>query len=387
MLRPVQATLLLAALAAPFAARGDDYPPPNFKVAFIGDQGLGPNAEAVLRLVKAESVQVLIHLGDFDYEDDPAAWEGQTVKVLGKEFLQLAVLGNHDEARWAGPGGYGALVKARMERMGVPYVGELGKRCAFKYKGIFFVFTTPGLEGTGHDAFIRQQMAGDASAWRISNWHVNQTKMQAGTKGNEAGWPVYEESRRAGAIIATAHEHSYFRTHLLSDFTNQVVASKDDVLKLEKGKSFAFVSGLAGSSIRAQAVRGDYVASVYTTDQGADYGALFATFHVDGDPRKAVFQFKDIRGRIADRFTVQSGVNPDPVAIRTGRDRLALDPARLGAAAGSHLQVTDLRGRRLETERHGAAGRTAVGTGRRNGVYLVSPGQGGKAMGKIVALE
>jgi hypothetical protein len=37
---------------------------------------------------------------------------------------------------------------------------------------------------------------------------------------------IGEESRKGGAIIATAHEHAYSRTHLLSDMMNQIVVSR-----------------------------------------------------------------------------------------------------------------------------------------------------------------
>ena len=43
--------------------------PPDFKIAFIGDQGLGKNAEAVLRLIKSEGAQAVLHQGDFDHNE------------------------------------------------------------------------------------------------------------------------------------------------------------------------------------------------------------------------------------------------------------------------------------------------------------------------------
>jgi len=120
--------------------------------------------------------------------------------------------------------------------------------------------------------------------------------MQAGGKADETGWGVYEESRRAGAIIATGHEHSYARTHLLASMQEQQVASDSNELVLEtddpltpedEGRSFAFVSGLGGQSIRDHEVFGDWFASVYSSTQGATNGALFGVFHVQGDPRLA----------------------------------------------------------------------------------------------------
>ena len=43
--------------------------PPNFKVAFIGDQYLGSNAVSVLQLIKDEGTDMVLHQGDFDYAE------------------------------------------------------------------------------------------------------------------------------------------------------------------------------------------------------------------------------------------------------------------------------------------------------------------------------
>ncbi len=351
--------LFSAFFAAPFfvlsfAAWSLAVPPENFKVAFIGDQGLGPRSEAVLRLIRDEGAQLLVHLGDYEYQNNPAAWEAQTNRILGSDFPYIAVMGNHDVPAWAGDQGYAQYVSNRLLRMGVEYVGEPGIRCAFKYRGLFFVTTTPGLTTQDHAAFIRDRLSLDSSLWRISAWHVNQRLMQVGSKGDEAGWGVYEESRRGGAIIATAHEHSYSRTHLLSVTHPPIIASRDSLLVLRKGHSFVFVSGLGGEEIRPQVLYGDWWAKAYTSNQGAQFGALFATFHVDGEPRLARFEFKNIAGEIIDRFTVQSEVDqplPQPPPRQNSRrirqGGIWPDPREWGLPLGSAATLFDTHGRAL----------------------------------------
>jgi len=155
--------------------------------------------------------------------------------------------------------------------------------------------------------------------------------MQIGGKEDETGWGVYEEARKGGAIIATAHEHSYSRTHLLSSMSAQTVASTSNTLHLTEGNSFAFVSGLGGHSIRAQSLTGNWWASAYAStclagDQicqpNASPGALFGVFNVDGQPNKAIFYFKDINGRVVDQFVVVNDVETFPKLLTeegTGR--------------------------------------------------------------------
>jgi len=143
--------------------------------------------------------------------------------------------------------------------------------------------------------------------------------MQIGGKGNEAGWNVYEESRKAGAIIVTGHEHSYSRTHEMSNFQNQIVSSTSNTVVLQKdnlattgsdeGRSFAFVSGLGGKGIRDVESGLDsnpWWANTYHKSNGAQYGVLFGEFNYNGDATLARFYFKDIDGVVRDVFFVRS---------------------------------------------------------------------------------
>ena len=50
----------------------------------------------------------------------------------------------------------------------------------------------------------------------------------------EVGWGPYEECREGGAIVATGHEHSYSRTHLMDNFETQIIASTSNTLQIEK---------------------------------------------------------------------------------------------------------------------------------------------------------
>jgi Calcineurin-like phosphoesterase len=252
--------------------------------------------------------------------DDPAAWDAQINGVLGENFPYFATMGNHDESRWDGPEGYQQFLMNRLRRAGIAWNGDLGVQSSLRYEGIFLLLTAPGVRDTPkttHQAYIREQLAADRSTWSISAWHKNMERMQAGGKDNDTGWGVYEESANGGAVIVTGHEHSYSRSHLLTSISKQTVASTSDVLTLTKGQSFVVVTGLGGESIRRQRTSGTWWARVYASrclrnDQAcqpdAAYGAFFGVFNVDGTPNKASFYFKDVNGKVVDRFTVFSRV-------------------------------------------------------------------------------
>jgi hypothetical protein len=189
---------------------------------------------------------------------------------------------------------------------GVQCSGDYAEKMTCNYKGIYFVMSAIGSSGSqsSHESYISNSLNNiPDGAWRVCAWHKNQQDMQVGGKTSETGWAAYETCRQKGAIISTGHEHSYSRTHLLSDMSSQTIASKSSTMTLEEGKTLAFVSGLGGVGIRDQERGGDWWAKIYTSTQGARYGAMFGTFYDD----RAEFYFKNINGQIIDQFTVMKG--------------------------------------------------------------------------------
>ena len=298
--------------AAPQSAR-------SVTVAFIGDQGLKKSSRAVLRMIKEQGADMVLHQGDFDYRHKPGKWDAMISEILGKDFPYFASIGNHDVKAWFGPDGYQAKLRARLARIdGAECHGDLGVRAACTYRGLFFILSGIGTlprnvrDEPGHVAFIKDELAKSKATWRICTWHKNQRAMQVGGKSSDVGWQAYEACREAGAIVATGHEHSYSRTHLMDSFERRSVASKSNTLVLEKGMSFVFVSGLGGVGIRDQERDGDWWAAIYTEDQNARHGALFCIFNVDGDPVRAKCHFRDIDGNVPDRFEIINAVKHPP---------------------------------------------------------------------------
>ncbi len=301
--------------------------PENFKVAFIGDSGYGDNYADVLRLIRDENADLVLHQGDLGYNEGnpeaPQRWLDNIQTILDpisatETFPYFYSIGNHDVSRWEVDNGYRDILQERFANLDVEYTGnpeQVGVQTSFIYNGVHIVFTAPGIDADfipeNHEEFIEEQFQDSPALWTICSWHKNMRAMQAGGKGDETGWGVYEECREQGAIIATGHEHSYSRTFVLSDMSEQIIADNVGPLLIQPGETFAFVSGLGGASIRDQGIFADYFASVYTSDQDANYGALFIEFNVDGDPRKARGYFKDIDGRIADEFELYNNkANP-----------------------------------------------------------------------------
>lgn len=301
----------------------------NLKVAFIGDTGIWGGYDSVLKLIKAEGADIVVHSGDFDYEYNPNAFEAKINSILGNNFPYFIQPGNHDveQGHWnigcnKTTGCYGKNFQDRMARLGIniPTTDINKQTYTLSYKGLKLVLVgEDDFEGKGdsiYTPYINQQLQSDQHTWKICVWHRTQAAMQVGEKGDSIGWGVYEACRQYGAIIATAHEHSYQRTKTLSSMRNQTVDSANSdpaKLRVEPGKSFAFVSGAGGSDIRPQirckpttypyGCKGEW-AKIYTSSQQAKFGALFIEFNVDGNPSKAKGYFKNIANEVVDQFEV-----------------------------------------------------------------------------------
>lgn len=283
-------------------------------VAFIADQGSSKDAREVLQLIKAEGADLVLHQGDLDYHDDPRSWDDLVTSILGRDFPYFVSVGNHDTEAWHGRNGYQSKLRARLNRVTeASCSGELGVRSSCTFGGLFFILSGVGTlpdrpDDPDHVAYIRNQLAQTDATWRICSWHKNQTLMQIGGKRDEVGWEPYEACREGGAIVATGHDHAYARTHLMDNFRTQNIASTSGTLKIERGKTFAFVSGLGGRPAYKQERGGRWWATTHSSKQAANFGALFCTFYVNASPDQASCHFKDIDGNIPDSFELISDV-------------------------------------------------------------------------------
>jgi hypothetical protein len=274
----------------------------QIKVAFIGDQGISGPSEVVLNLIKQEQAQVILNQGDFDYANDPQAWDSELSRVLGPTFPQLATLGNHDMEKKSE---YEQKIAARIHANPLfSCTGTLGEKAICRYKNISIVSIAPGLVPADYGSYIDSAFAPSTDTWKICAWHMNQHLLQTGEKTDEVGWDVYNYCLKAGAMIVTGHEHSYERTFLLDAMNPPHVVSSSTTLALGPGKSFVVVSGLGGESIRPQLLINSWWASTYSSNQHANYGALFCTFNIFEDTHRAHCYFKDIDGHLADSFDI-----------------------------------------------------------------------------------
>ena len=283
------------------------------KIAFVGDTGYGSSFQSVLNLIKGEGAKLTMLLGDTSYSSGgDNAWDSMVRNTLGSSDPVLLAIGNHDldDSNFTTVRN---LAQARLSKQtavkcssAYPTSTSSSSAMACQLNNVYFVISGVGTTGSisGNESSLASNLnKAPAGAWRICAWHKNQQDMQVGGKTNEVGWTSYETCRQKGAIIATGHEHSYSRTHLLSSMSNKTVADSSSPYTLTNGRTLAFVSGLGGTSPRDQERGGAWWGKIYTATQGAKHGVLFGTFYEN----HADFYFKNVSGQIIDSFTVNKG--------------------------------------------------------------------------------
>ncbi|HEY3496785.1 MAG TPA: metallophosphoesterase, partial [Polyangiaceae bacterium] len=312
---------------------------PNLVVAFIGDQGRNEDAIAVVDLIRDEGAQAVVHNGDLDYADTPSIFLDLINTRLGSSFPYFAVLGNHEEAA------HGTYATALADRAnGIPEMrdncsGTQGYETSCNFRGVRIVQSCVGLGGIvqamcGKDAtrpidHIRSSLQNDDSIWSVCNWHKVQSQMTVGDNPDEAGWQAYRACMEEGAIIITAHNHTYSRSYTLTDIDNtNVAANKGKIgtaqaMQVGPGRTFVLVTGIGGRGLYAakggagpEAWWASYFTDELWLESGATQpiqrtgrqGALFIKFNVGGDPRRAEGWVKNIATprELMDTFTIQA---------------------------------------------------------------------------------
>lgn len=283
------------------------------KVAFVGDTAVGSGFQNVLNLIKAEGAKLTVMLGDTSYSaGSDSKWDSMVRTTLGSADPVLWAVGNHDvdDSNYSNVRN---LAQARLAKQtavkcssSYPTSTSSSTAMACQLNNLYFVLSGIGTTGSissNESALSSALNKAPAGAWRICAWHKNQQDMQVGGKSNEVGWNAYEICRQKGALIATGHEHSYSRTHLLSNMSAKTVADNSSPYTLTNGRTIAFVSGLGGTEPRDQERNGAWWGKIYTATQGAKHGVLFGTFY----DTHADFYFKNVAGQIIDSFTVNKG--------------------------------------------------------------------------------
>ena len=164
------------------------------RIAILGDQGIRNSSVQVLKLVKDFNADLLVHTGDFDYQDKPLEFVNMLKTNLGPKFPILVVPGNHDILQWFSTGGYKELFGNLAHDSGIAdyCTGELGIKQTCVFGNIVIVLSGIGTLGTGHLEYLESSLQEHADLpWKFCIWHKNQHLLQTGDKPDEVGYQAY----------------------------------------------------------------------------------------------------------------------------------------------------------------------------------------------------
>jgi len=282
---------------------------------------LKETSRQVLRMIRNEGADLVIHAGDFDYENDPAAWNEMLTDELGPEFPYIATIGGHDMPAWDR---YREVIRERASAADIEYTGDLGLQATVTYEDVTIVLSPVGFcqdeeEATefpdlceqireyDQEQYIADQFASSDRTWRVCAWHKPNDHLNPGDKGTDAPVSAYDTCREHGALIQTADEHAYGRTYPMDSFADRSIASQSPPYTLDEGTTFNVLSGVAGQSFYdpSENQNDPWWAATNTGADEGSFGAFFATFRPDGT---GTCYFKDIDGRVLDGpFGIESG--------------------------------------------------------------------------------
>ena len=302
--------------------RGKALDKSGFRIALVGDEGIGERARAVLQLIRDQSADALVVLGDFDYENKAQKW-AELLGTLGADFPWFAVVGNHDVQSW--PAYEPIIANKQRSIKGADCRGKPGVQSSCLFHNVQLIMSEIGTMGDAREeeAFIKRELAESRAKWKLCLWHKNQHDMQTGAKTDEVGWGAYIACQQAGAIIASGHEHSYERTRTLTKLGDHAsghgALAPFNELEVAPGKTFVVVSGLGGIQTRPfvgghanDTWWGAYLTSdrdsvngqVKTVNDANVVGAFFLDLNVDGDSKKGRGRFVTTTGRVFDDFAI-----------------------------------------------------------------------------------
>jgi hypothetical protein len=275
----------------------------NLKVAFLGDTNAGSDYKDVLALIKREGADLVVFQGDLTYSPTTSAqWLSVTDAALDDGTTKIPYLvarGNHDtDWKTIGDG-----LGTRLTKWGLAPEHNTAAVANYSmvFKGLKIVFANDTeTSGPTRNDYVKQRLEGDPHIWKVCSWHRNMRDTQAGAKGDEMPWSMYETCRQAGAIVAQGHSHTYSRSKTISAdqaLTVDPACSDPFALCVGPGKHFFFDSSVGGVGLRPlENTSKAHWASTYSSD----FGALFIEFNVDGDARKAKGYFKTVADVVID---------------------------------------------------------------------------------------
>ena len=172
--------------------------------------------------------------------------------------------------------------------------------------------------------FLKNQLSSSKEDWKICAWHYYDGYYHTGKYPSdenivsEKGESFYDVCKEYGALIFSAHDHVYARTHVMSKFSYPKVDSYDyktssNIVQIRKGATLNILSAVGGYEIYSESGKyKDYSHWQKKFSKGSSgenakkFGTLNCKFNVGGNNKKAYCEFLRINSssKVFDSFTI-----------------------------------------------------------------------------------
>jgi len=314
----------------------------EFTMAIIGDSGAEKESKEVMKLT---TYSALLHLGDYDYECTTNKYF-DNILDSNRSYQFMGILGNHEGVSECG--------KEKFEKYKSLIHGEMTSsknskvKCEFSsskamwvclYKNVRIIGLSAEVNGADKRAeqlsFLKKHLNGATEDWKICSWHFYDKYYHTGKYPGDSersiisgsGESFYDYCKGQGAIILSAHDHVYARTHVMSKFSSPVIDTYDkngngSIVQIRKGATLNILNGAGGYEMYIeQGKEKNYshwqkkYAKGSNGENAKKYGGLFCKFNEGGNPKKASCQFLRINSsdKVFDSFTIYQNENPGTV--------------------------------------------------------------------------
>jgi len=313
----------------------------EFTLNIIGDTGATKEATQVMNLA---SFDALLHLGDYDYECVPDSYFSKILSS-SRKYKFFGVLGNHESVNECGETKYKKYIDLLYSQM--TGSKNSGTSCVFSpkktmwscvYKNMRIIGLSPYISKDEKRSdqlnFLKKYLSESNEDWKICAWHYYDDYYHTGKYiENEnfvsgTGESFYDYCRSHGAIIFSAHDHVYARTHVMTKFSTPKIDSYDydspsNIVQIREGATLDILNGVGGWEIyierdkyknyshwQKKYARGD------SSENAKKYGTLICKFNVGGNNKKAYCEMLRINSdpKVFDSFTIYR--NDDPKNVK-----------------------------------------------------------------------
>ncbi|ORX60954.1 hypothetical protein BCR36DRAFT_341013 [Piromyces finnis] len=282
------------------------------------------------------SFNALLYLGDYDYECNPNNYFTDVLDS-NRKYQFMGVLGNHETANECGEevakkfktNVINEMTSSRNNNVNCEYSSSK-YMWSCKYNNLRVIGLNPAIEGADSRSeqlsFLKKHLGEAKEDWKICSWHFYDMGYHTGKYSDEEngnivsrdGESFYDYCREQGAIIFSAHDHVYARTHVMSNFKNRVIDEKDKNsdgknVEIRKGATINILNGVGGWEIydeKGEQANYSHWQKKYARGTSAEnankYGGVFCDFNYGGNSKKAYCQMLRINSdsKVFDSFYI-----------------------------------------------------------------------------------